>query len=279
MKAERHQPRNYSKAAFVLAAGALLISAAHAGGPALASAMAGNSDTVDGFHAVKAGSSVKQRKGKLVATDAKTGRLPNNIIKIARDSKRLGGKPASSYLGSADAAATYETTAHAQATYETAAHAAVTYESAAHAAATYATYAEAAASADRLLLVTGEAVTPPTAPGRRGTAFSRVFTLPRPGSLLLRTALQLRVTCSASSAGAGWLTVDDVYVTGSLFLFPAGAPLTTAVLSGVTASSQPAGEHTVTVWAGCTDANLNLTEFFYPSYVHVTSLGSEPSVP
>ena len=54
--------------ALVFAAGALLISVANAGGPAIAGALAGDSDTVDGFDAVKASTPPKQRKGKLVAT-------------------------------------------------------------------------------------------------------------------------------------------------------------------------------------------------------------------
>jgi len=52
-----------------------------------------NADKVDGRHAVGSRSSVTDRAGKVVATDAK-GRLPNNIVRRAPDAKRLGGFPA-----------------------------------------------------------------------------------------------------------------------------------------------------------------------------------------
>jgi len=52
-----------------------------------------NADKVDGKHAVGAGATVTQRKGKLVATSGTTGRLPNNIIAKAPDSTELGGYP------------------------------------------------------------------------------------------------------------------------------------------------------------------------------------------
>ena len=47
------------------AAGALPISTASAGGPAIAGALAGDSDTVDGFDAVKASTPTKQLKGRV----------------------------------------------------------------------------------------------------------------------------------------------------------------------------------------------------------------------
>ncbi|WP_205474385.1 hypothetical protein [Nocardioides sp. SYSU D00038] len=67
--------------------------------PATAAAVkkAVNSDKVDGLHAVKSSASVKKRRGKLVATSRKTGRLPNNIIAQAPDSARLGGVPATAF--------------------------------------------------------------------------------------------------------------------------------------------------------------------------------------
>jgi hypothetical protein len=46
---------------------------------------------VDGRDAVGAGASTAQRSGKLVATSATTGRLPNNIIAKALDAAKLGG--------------------------------------------------------------------------------------------------------------------------------------------------------------------------------------------
>ncbi len=50
-----------------------------------------NAHKVDGKHAVSSGASVKARKGKLVATNPKTGQLPFNIIAKSPDSNRLGG--------------------------------------------------------------------------------------------------------------------------------------------------------------------------------------------
>lgn len=52
---------------------------------------ANNSDKVDGKHAVGSGASTAQRKGKLVATNPRTGKLPNNIIGQAPDAAKLGG--------------------------------------------------------------------------------------------------------------------------------------------------------------------------------------------
>lgn len=56
-----------------------------------------NAHKVDGKHAVGAGASVTQRKGKLVATSGTTGRLPNNIIAVAPDAAKLGGKAPAAY--------------------------------------------------------------------------------------------------------------------------------------------------------------------------------------
>ena len=51
-----------------------------------------NAHRVDGKHAVGAGATKAARAGKLVATNSK-GFLPNNIIKKAVNSAKLGGKP------------------------------------------------------------------------------------------------------------------------------------------------------------------------------------------
>jgi hypothetical protein len=62
---------------------AMIVAATVAGGPALAGAVAfdaENADKVDGKHAVGAGASIDARRGKLVATDRTTGRLPADII-------------------------------------------------------------------------------------------------------------------------------------------------------------------------------------------------------
>ena len=46
---------------------------------------------MDGFHAVGSGATTTQRKGKLVATIATTGRLPDNIIATAPNAAKFGG--------------------------------------------------------------------------------------------------------------------------------------------------------------------------------------------
>lgn len=52
---------------------------------------ANDSDKVDGKHAVGSSASTTQRRGKLVATNSSTGKLPNNIIGQAPDAAKLGG--------------------------------------------------------------------------------------------------------------------------------------------------------------------------------------------
>ena len=79
---------------------AMVTAAITAGGPALAAAVAEavNADTVDGKHAVGAGASVANRKGKLVATSGTTGRLPNNIISKAPNANQLDGIDSTGFL-------------------------------------------------------------------------------------------------------------------------------------------------------------------------------------
>jgi hypothetical protein len=60
-----------------------LVVAFSGGAVAKAKYDAKNADKVDGKHAVAAKAPVKQRKGKLVATDPKTGKLPRNIVAIS----------------------------------------------------------------------------------------------------------------------------------------------------------------------------------------------------
>jgi hypothetical protein len=62
-------------------------------GPGVAQAAydAVNADKVDGKHAVGAAATVLQRRGKLVATNPTTGRLPDNIIAKAPNSDKLNG--------------------------------------------------------------------------------------------------------------------------------------------------------------------------------------------
>lgn len=78
---------------------AVLVSTVFATGPMVAHAAfdAINSDKVDGKHAVSAAATLTNRKGKLVATSATTGRLPNNIIAKAPDADRLDGKDSSAF--------------------------------------------------------------------------------------------------------------------------------------------------------------------------------------
>jgi hypothetical protein len=69
--------------------------------PALAGGVvpfARNADKVDGKHAVRAGASVSERAGKLVATSGTTGRLPGNIIGKVPDSETLDGLDSSAFL-------------------------------------------------------------------------------------------------------------------------------------------------------------------------------------
>lgn len=90
MRAARRQLSTVTVAASTALITALVV----AGGPALAATVvdfAKNAGAVDGKKAVSANASVVQRKGKLVATGALSGQLPNNIIAKAPDSARLGG--------------------------------------------------------------------------------------------------------------------------------------------------------------------------------------------
>jgi hypothetical protein len=86
------------RVALVLSVAALVTSLALSAGPALARAVV-DADKVDGLSAVKSTTSTQQRSGKLVATDPKTGKLPNNILAKAPDAAHLSGLPASAYKG------------------------------------------------------------------------------------------------------------------------------------------------------------------------------------
>ena len=80
---------------------AVLVSTVFAAGPTVAHAAydAINADKVDGKHAVGAGSTVANRKGKLVATSPTTGQLPNNIIAKAPDAGTLDGIDSTKFSG------------------------------------------------------------------------------------------------------------------------------------------------------------------------------------
>jgi hypothetical protein len=84
------------RAAVIAAVTAILVAAAPAVGSAVV-ARVRNSDKVDGYHAVGSGASIKARRGRLVATSPKSGRLPDNIIATAPNAKRLGGRSASQF--------------------------------------------------------------------------------------------------------------------------------------------------------------------------------------
>lgn len=82
----------------VAAATAVVAATAVAAGPAVAAsvvAYAKNAGAVDGKSAVSNNASISDRKGKLVATGAGSGQLPDNIIAKAPNSARLGGTPLS----------------------------------------------------------------------------------------------------------------------------------------------------------------------------------------
>jgi hypothetical protein len=90
--------KSRGRLALVISLSALVTSLAVSTGPALARAVV-NADKVDGLRAVPSTASTHRRSGKLVATSATTGRLPNDIIAKAPDAARLGGLPPSAYQG------------------------------------------------------------------------------------------------------------------------------------------------------------------------------------
>jgi len=101
--------KSHAVTAVIAAATALLVS----GAPAMARSAgsfvrAGDADTVNGFGAVGCGATIENRSGKLVATCAATGRLPNNIIAKAPDSNLLDGMNSSAFLGAGAKAADSE---------------------------------------------------------------------------------------------------------------------------------------------------------------------------
>jgi len=70
---------------------AMITAAVTASAPTIAATVADyakNADKVDGKHAVGAGASVENRKGKLVATRGTTGKLPTNILDLSAFQKR-----------------------------------------------------------------------------------------------------------------------------------------------------------------------------------------------
>jgi hypothetical protein len=103
------QWRLYLTAALV----AGIVAALTTGGPAIAhgvrhAVFAHNAGKVDGKNAVGAGATANARRGKLVATSAATGRLPNDIIAKAPDSNLLDGLDSTAFLAAAGKAADAE---------------------------------------------------------------------------------------------------------------------------------------------------------------------------
>lgn len=88
--------RNNSKLIIVAAVFLTVGLATPAIGHGVHASFAHNAHKVDGRHAVGAGASIDKRAGKLVATNKK-GRLPNNIIKKARDANKLDGLDSSAF--------------------------------------------------------------------------------------------------------------------------------------------------------------------------------------
>ena len=92
-----HRPHPVWRATMLVVALLLTFSG---GAVAKAKYDARNADKVDGRHAVASSTPPAKRKGKLVATSPKTGRLPDNIIgtapraRVARNAQALGGVPA-----------------------------------------------------------------------------------------------------------------------------------------------------------------------------------------
>jgi hypothetical protein len=262
--------RDRSKAAVALAAAALVISVANAGGPAIAGALGRDSDTVDGFDAVKASTPTKQRKGTLVATSPKNGRLPNNIIAKAPDSARLEGRPPSFFLSSAAAAGLYETTQHASATYATQAQVASTYETRAHAEATYQSKTEATAAGDRVVVVAN----PTNAlPDDYHSALALPFTTPTTGRLRLEVPVHYAVSCDGTDAGIIWLAVDGTAVATSAQSFVT-ARSADFQLTGITDAPVAAGSHEVEVRVGCIGGTWQGASYQATMYAFVTVLGA-----
>ena len=89
---------------------AMVTAAVTAGGPAIAATIADfarDAHKVDGKHAVGFGASTYERRGKLVATNGTTGRLPNDIIAKApnaANAEMLDGKDYTEFLGAQETA-------------------------------------------------------------------------------------------------------------------------------------------------------------------------------
>jgi hypothetical protein len=217
-------PRRGNRVAVVLSAAALVTSVGLAGGPAIAKAL--NADTVDHKHAVGAGASVKARKGKLVATDKRTGRLPDNIIGTAP--KALTAKVADSADSAADAA-----------------------KLAGQPATAYLTKAEV----NQVVGLGGA----PTLPAAGVTTSSTSVTTTKPGRLLVDFTGSGQLQCPSSSFVRWWIQLDGTPIVSSSMQL--GEAVTISFdyagfpaihLTGVTTGVVAAGDHTVALAGGCT---------------------------
>ena len=212
-----NEPRRGNRIAVVLSAAALVMSVGFAGGPAIAKAL--NADTVDHKHAVGAKASVKARKGKLVATDKRTGLLPNNIIAVAPKAKsadsagnaaNLGGLPASAYLEESEV---------------------------------------------NEVLGLGDTTTLPAA---GVTTSTTSFTTTTAGRLLVDFTGSGQLQCPSSSFVRWWIQVDGTPIVRSSIQLGEAVTISfdyngfpAIHLTGVTADVVPAGDHTIALAGGC----------------------------
>lgn len=264
-----NQNPRQNRLAVILSGAALVTSLGWNAVPALASAIAANSDKVDGLHAVHSNASVADRKGKLVATNPHSGRLPNNIIATAPNAKKLSGHPKSYYESSAHAATTYLPTATAGTTYLAKPDAAGTYLSKADAASSYLTKSAATATyptfgnlannrADYLLATNGQPATFTYPSGAQTSVVAgQTVTSPRAGHVFVQMSTPFSFACAtASDVVLYWLDVDGTPIRSSrVYGLSETTPATIKTLFGVTDTSVAAGDHTILFHVGCTSSN------------------------
>ena len=78
------------------------------------------------------------------------------------------------------------------------------------------------------------------------------FSTSRAAKLLLLKDVAAFMNCPSFPAGAWWwLTLDGVFVPGSLRVFPSQTTIAPLSFNGVTAQTVPAGQHTLSVGAMC----------------------------
>jgi hypothetical protein len=217
-------PRTGNRVAVALSVAALVTSVGLAGGPAIAKAL--NAQTVDHKSAVGAKATVKQRKGKLVATDKRTGRLPDNII---------GTAPNALHAEVADSATKADNAT----------------ELAGRPAAAYLTRAEAAE-------VVGTGSTPPDLPTAGVTTSGTTFTTSKPGRLLVDFTGAGQLQCASSNFVRWWIQVDGVPIASSSVRVGEAVAISfdyngfpAIHLTGITTDVIEPGNHTVSLAGGC----------------------------